>query len=79
MGKKFDLEYLIIGIIFLLASGAIIYVKMKTYKVNEERAGFKYNSIGGAIILIILALYLIFEEVLKIIQELKKAYLQQRA
>jgi len=67
MGEKFDLEYLIIGIIFLLASGAIIYVKMKTYKVNEERTGFKYNSIGGAIILIILALYLIFEEVVKII------------
>jgi hypothetical protein len=67
LGEKFDIEFVIIGIIFLLAGGAIIYVGMKTYKVNEERTGFKYNSIGGAILLFILAIYLLYNEIIKII------------
>jgi hypothetical protein len=67
LGENFDFEYLIIGIILLLAGGAIIYVSMKTYKVNEEITGFKYNSIGGAIILFMLAIYLIYNEIIKII------------
>jgi hypothetical protein len=65
---KFDFEYVIIGIIFLLAGIAIIYLEKKAYKVNDENtSSFKYYSIKGAIILFILAVYLISKEVVKII------------
>jgi NADH:ubiquinone oxidoreductase subunit 3 (subunit A) len=65
---KFDFEYVIIGIIFLLAGISIIYLEKKAYKVNDENtSSFKYYSIRGAIILFMLAVYLIYNEVIKII------------
>ena len=68
MEEKFDFGYVIIGIIFLLAGISIIYFEKKAYKVNEENtSSFKYYSIKGAIILFILAIYLISKEVIKII------------
>ena len=68
METKFDFEYVIIGVIFLLAAASIIYLEKKAYKVNDENASsFKYYSIKGAILLFILAIYLISKEVIKII------------
>ena len=68
METKFDFEYVIIGIVFLLVGISIIYLEKKAYKVNEENtSSFKYYSIKGAILLFILAIYLIFKEVIKII------------
>lgn len=67
METKFDFEYVIIGIVFLLAGISLIYFRVKTYKVNENQGGFKYNSIGGAIILFMLAIYIIYTEIEKII------------
>jgi NADH:ubiquinone oxidoreductase subunit 3 (subunit A) len=64
---KFDFEYVIIGIIFLLTGISILYIRVKTYKVNENIGGFKYNSIGGTIILFMLAIYLIYNEIVKIL------------
>ncbi|KEZ94001.1 hypothetical protein IL45_03880 [Nonlabens ulvanivorans] len=68
MKEKFDIEYVIIGVIFLLIAIAIIYIDIKNDKVNEENnSSFKYYSVRGAIIFFILSLYLIFREVMKII------------
>ena len=48
-----DIEYLIIGTIFLVTGLTILIYKIKGYGIeDDETGGFKYNSIGGAIILI---------------------------
>lgn len=66
--EKFDIEYVIIGIIFLLAALAILYIYKINYKVNEENtSSFNHYSLKGAISLFILSIYLIFREVMKII------------
>jgi hypothetical protein len=65
---KFDFEYVIIGVIFLLAATSIIYLEKKAYKVNDvNSSSFKYYAVKGAILLYIVAIYLIYKEVIKII------------
>jgi|TARA_B110000902_G_C14143160_1_gene526555 hypothetical protein len=63
-----DIEYLIIGTIFLVSGLAILIYKFKSYGIDDDdTGGFKYNSIGGAIMLILLAIYILMDEIMKII------------
>jgi hypothetical protein len=63
-----DIEYLIIGAIFLLTGIAIIIYEFKYHTIKEDEAtSFQYYSVKGSIILILLALYLLWEEIKKVI------------
>ena len=60
-----DIEYLIIGIIFFITGLVILIYKFKSYGIDDDdTGGFKYNSIGGAIILILLAIYILIDEII---------------
>ena len=59
-----DIEYLIIGLVFLITGVSIFVYKFNYHTIkDDEITGFKYNWIGAAILLIILAFYLILEEI----------------
>ena len=63
-----DIEYLIIGVIFLLAGITYIVYKFRYHTIKEdEDGGFKYAGLGSAFIFIMLAVHLIWKEVKKII------------
>ena len=63
-----NFEYIIIGIVFLLVGITYIIYKFRYHTIKEdEETGFKHQGLGGAIIIIMLAIYLIWNEVEKII------------
>ena len=62
-----DVENLIIGIIFFIIGVSILVYKFVIIGDKDDEIGFKHNSIGGAIILILLAIHLLSQEVEKII------------
>jgi len=62
-----DIGNLIIGIIFFITGVFILIYKFVIVGDKDNEVGFKYNSIGGAIILILLAIHLLSEEIEKII------------
>ena len=66
--EKFDYEYLIIGVIFLFIAILIFILEIEMYKPNKDESGsFKYYSIKGGILLIVLGCYMIYSEIIKIL------------
>ena len=65
---KMDVYNLLKGGLFIIIAIFIFDYEFKDRGIKQDDDnGFKYNAIGGAIILIILALYYITEEFQKII------------
>lgn len=63
-----DFENLIFGIIAFLVSVIIFVYEFYNDRINQDNnSSFKYYSIKGAIIFLILAIYLIYTEIVKII------------
>lgn len=61
------IEYLIIRVIFLVTGIAILLYRFNSATIKDDNGGFKYNSIGGALLLILVAISLILNEIEKII------------
>jgi hypothetical protein len=62
------IEYLIIRVIFLVTGIAILLYRFKSATIKDDNIGkYKYNSIGGAVLLILVAISLILNEIEKII------------
>lgn len=66
--KTIDYEYIIIGVIFLVIAFLIFILEIELYEPNkDEKGGFKNYSIKGAILLIIVGCYMIYDEIIKIL------------
>ena len=57
-----DIEYLTIGILFLLIGIAIIIYKFRSPSIKKN-IGYRYDLLGAAIVCIVLGLYLTLQEI----------------
>jgi predicted tellurium resistance membrane protein TerC len=62
------IEYLIIRVIFLVTGIAILLYRFNSATIKDDNGRFKYNSTGGAVLLILVAITLILNEIEKIIE-----------
>jgi hypothetical protein len=62
------IEYLIIRVIFLVTGIAILLYRFNNATIKDDNIrGLKYNSTGGAVLLILIAISLVLNEIEKII------------